>query len=127
MGPSKGSNGIYGPLRALERQPIRVAPLTGWLTTSDPRRSQMATHNATELTAMLGQHITFTNIFQAGYGLGCGIVSGDVLAVLVPAPGSGVGGSLLVRQDGSQEPEYYDLDEIAISSWSNRSGVGLGA
>jgi hypothetical protein len=78
----------------------------------------MATSNVTELTSMLGQRICFINVFQMEYGPDYAAVSGDVLAVLVPAPGSGVGSSILVRQDGRQEPEYFDLEEIRISSIS---------
>jgi len=76
----------------------------------------MATLNATELTSMLGQRITFTNVFPMDYGPDYARVSGDVLAVLVPAPGSGISGSLLVLQEGFQEPEFFDLDDIRLPS-----------
>jgi len=85
----------------------------------------MATLNATELTSMLGQRITFTTVFQMDYGPDYATVSGDVQAVLVPAPGSGVGGSLLVLQDGFQEPEFFHLVDIRLPPCS--AGVVKGS
>jgi len=76
----------------------------------------MANSNVTELTQMLGRRVDFTHVIPVDEGPDFANVVGSVLAVVVPAPGTSIGASLLVLQDGFTEPEYFDLDEIRISS-----------
>lgn len=76
------------------------------------KRHTMTTAYPINPMYLLGKTFEFTEVLPCECGPNFECFNAQVLAVVVPAPGTDIEWSLLLLQDGFCDPDYHDLDAL---------------